>query len=378
MKEKQLLIKVNSIFKPKFGKDKYVSGIGRSTYQLLKSLSEIKDIPFDIKLYGSGINSFSFNARNLPCQYNWFCLPQKFGTELTSLESEYILRCRKFDLLHIPHNYDGVLQKNMPFVVTIHDTCEYDFLLPQNESDIRRQYWKFAAQSSLGIVTCSICSKKDIVDRFKVPEEKVTVIPWGISTDLFCLRNETEVNLVLKKYGLFEPYFLAVSCSNIRKNIPNLLRAYKKYLQLGNTANLVLLWGAPPQSILDEYSKEILSGKIRFLDYVSDTDLVDLYNGALGTMFPSRYEGFGFPILESFACGTPVMTCRNSSLQEVGGDLAIYVGEDNMDEMTQVMEMFSSGKYDTCAFKLKSTQYVSKFQWSEVARRYVEFYSSYI
>ena len=111
---------------------------------------------------------------------------------------------------------------------------------------------------------------------------------------------------------------------------------------------------------------------------VSDQDLVVLYNGALGTLFPSRYEGFGFPILESFACETPVMTCRNSSLQEVGGELALYTGEDDIDTMVDIMKALYENKYDKDEFVSKTKPFIQRFSWDKTAENYVTFFKKYL
>lgn len=372
--KKTLLIKVSTIFKPVSGKNRYVSGIGRSTYQILKALSLMDDISFNIRLYGAGISCISRTAQDIPLKYNFFPLPMKIGTKYTNLESFFLNNVYKHDLLHIPHNYDYALRNNQRFVVTIHDTCEYDIAKKQRNED-RIKVWEYAAQQSILINTDSEYSKRDIMDRFNVPEQKITVIPLAVSKELFHQISVTEINSVLRKYGIEKPYFLAVSCSNSRKNIPNLLCAYSKYASLSSDpAILVLIWSNPPQHILIDYRKEIDNGRIKFLDYVSDNDLVALYNGTLATMYPSRYEGFGFPILESFACGAPVMTCRNSSLPEVGGDLAVYVGEDDIDEMVDVMDNFAMSRFDYKRFKEETANYISKFSWENTAKKYVEFY----
>ncbi len=372
--KKTVLIKVTTIFKPRTGKNRYVSGIGRSTLHLLEALADKADLPFNIKLYGAGITGLHNKAYNLPFDYSCFPLPMKLGTELTKLEPWYLRKVNKHDILHIPHNYDYAVNGDMNFLVTMHDTCEYDQALAARNAG-RVNTWKLAAERSKRIVTCSMCSKKDIIERFKVPDEKVVVIPWGISTELFHTTSAEEIEKTIVKFSISADYFLAVSCANERKNIDNLLWAYRNYLSAGGKAQIVLLWSTPPQNLMEEYAKEIAMGKIKFLRYVDDDDLVKLYNGALATMYPSRYEGFGFPILESFACGTPVMTCNNSSLFEVGGDLAVYVGEDNIDEMTQAMEMFSSNGYDFKQFKSTAEDYVKNFSWSQTADKYISFYN---
>ena len=113
-----------------------------------------------------------------------------------------------------------------------------------------------------------------------------------------------------------------------------------------------------------------------FLKYISDKDLVSVYNGATATFFPTRYEGFGFPILESFACNTPVVTCRNTSLPEVGGNIALYTDEDGVDEMSYYMELFENENFDLHLFREQAKNYIKRFSWENTALQYVELYKS--
>ena len=108
------------------------------------------------------------------------------------------------------------------------------------------------------------------------------------------------------------------------------------------------------------------------------SELTVLYNEALATLFPSRYEGFGFPILESFACGTPVMTCRNSSLSEIGQDFAIYTKEDDIQEMANIMLEMSKGTYKTEQLTNAYIQYAQTFTWQNTAKAYISFYKKYL
>lgn len=371
--KKKLLIKVSTIFKPRFGNINYVSGIGRSTYMLLRSIAQQNNLPYKIALYGAGISSIHGRAKDLPFDYTCFPLPMKLGTDLTRLEPFYLNHIQKADLLHIPHNYDYALSKDMHFTVTMHDTCEYDTAVERHHKD-RMDVWKLSAKYSKKIVTCSESSKNDIIDRFGVPEHKIVVIPWGISFDLFQRVEKKKLNMVLNKFSINEPYFFVVSCFSERKNVAKLLEAYGKFSENRSNPNIVLIWNEPPSHILSRYSREIENGKIKFIKYVSDDELVSLYSGALATLFPSRYEGFGFPVLESFACGTPVMTCRNSSLPEVGGDLAVYVDEDSIDEMVQAMEMFANSQFDIESFQGKLREHLSKFSWTKAANSYIDFF----
>lgn len=374
---RSLLVKVNTIFRPIRGKNRYVSGIGRSTYEMLKAISLLKEeLPFDIRLYGSGVSSISRSARDLPFHYNCFPLPEKLGVHMTKLEPFFVTDIYKHDLLHIPNNYDPMMNDRMKFIVTMHDTCSYDLIAVPNNDVQWMNMWKYAAKQSKAIVTCSNSSKKDIIDRFHVKEDKVTVIPWGISPDIFHVIEKKKVDYRLKELGINKPYFFAVSCSDIRKNMDVLLKAYHDFSRKSDDVIMVMLWNNPSKTILDKYADDINKGKILFLKNVPDDDLVILYNGALATMYPSRYEGFGFPLLESFACGTPVLTCPNSSLLEIGGDLAVYANEDSADDMTQIMEMFVSSQYDYATFRNEARKYVSGFTWGRTAKDYMDFYAS--
>ena len=155
-------------------------------------------------------------------------------------------------------------------------------------------------------------------------------------------------------------------------------RSDKNFIENKQEHRLILVWSNPPKDLLQIYAKEIANHQIIFLDYISDDDLLALYNGATCTMYPTRSEGFGFPILESFACGTPVMTCKNTSLTEIGKDVAIYVGEDNIDEMVAVMKAFENNSYDMDNFSKKSRSLVENFSWENTVNKYIDFYNKYL
>ena len=367
---KTVLIKINTLYKPLFGKNRYVAGIGRSTMGLLDALAEKDSLPFKIKLYGTALRSIGYTSKHYP--YTRLILPQSIITK-TGLETLLVNRIIKNDLFHIPHNTDEIM-RSRDFIVTIHDTCEYDLLANGRESVI--SLWKYSAEKSRSIITCSECSKWDIVDRFKVNENKITVIPWGVDTNSFRILGNDKVRKGVERMGIKSPYLLSVSCSNVRKNMANLMRAFREFRKVNNTVALVLLWSNPSVEILNTYQEEIREKRIIFLDHVSDEDLVVLYNGALATMYPSRYEGFGFPILESFACGTPVMTCKNSSLSELGSDIAHYIGEDDIDGMASTMALLTDEHYAYNEFLAKASEHVKKYSWSRTADQYIDFYSN--
>lgn len=370
---KNLLIKASGITNPVWRG--YNSGVGRSTQLLLEALAKEQNLPFCLHYYANGISSLGYK-NHLPFKYSAFPIPEKWGCKKTNLEPFFRTYFFKYDLLHIPHNLDKIYPKEK-YVVTLHDVIAYDMAMQMgNEKEMRR--WKEMARNAVGIMTCSNFSKNEIVNKLSIDDKKVTVAYWGISREKFYVADQNIVKSKLKKLGIDFPYFVSVSCSHPRKNIRTLIKAFKHFCKQTPNHRLILVWGNPPSDILEMCSKEVVEKRIIFLNYVSDDDLLALYNGATCTMFPTRSEGFGFPILESFACGTPIMTCRNTCLPEIGQNVAIYVGEDNEDEMIDVMKMFEYGKYDMSNFQVQSKLLLERFSWSNTAKAYIDFYSKYI
>ncbi len=373
MDKLKILMDVNSIVVPT-GR-KYLTGIGRSTFELLSAFGKMKNLPLDLVLYSQRLPDSGIDHYNLPFRQFYLPLP---GSRLFK---EWVNRFRikerfcKYDLFHLPHNYDLV---SIPAktVVTIHDAMFFSHPEPFLGHDRARELYPRLAKTCRAIVTCSEASKSDIVYYMNIPPEKITVIPWGVSSSVFhSERKPVEMHKRLNEKGLERPFFLMVSCDVGRKNTLNLMRASRIYLQQKNAGHdLVLAWNHPPKEYLDMFAHEIVSGRIHFLNNVDDQLLRRLYNGATASFFPSRYEGFGMPVLESMACGTPVVTCKNSALVEAGGDSALYTDPDDIEQMAQWMIDFEEGRIDRSDLSRKSLNHAANFTWQRTAEEYLKFY----
>jgi len=128
-----------------------------------------------------------------------------------------------------------------------------------------------------------------------------------------------------------------------------------------------------PQKLREEYKDEILSRKLIILPKISDEELARLYSGAMASFLISSYEGFGFPILESFACGTPSVTCRNTSQEEIGGEYAFFVRERNVEDTVNAMKFFIINGKGDCE---KLHNYALTFNWRDAAEKYIRMYKS--
>lgn len=361
---KRILIKAALIMPNKNG---FVPGIGRSNVELINALISLDDPELELSYYCVGLKSLKSLPYKWPIKYYPFPILGKLKSYFDSwLEPVYRKFIVGYDLLHLTGNYDGIWS-NENFVLTIHDLIQYG-LYPNTRSRFRKSV-KYAK----AIFTCSEYTKKEIIREFGTQQDKIHVIYWGINHDLFYKRSDTQVNKVLLKYQIDTPYFfscLGVDPTN-RKNTDITMAAFRLFIKSHNNFSLVLTWSACPKYLIEEYSSEIKNGKIMILKGVSDEELACLYSGALASYFISSAEGFGFPILESFACGTPCVTCRNTSLTEIGADKAVFVKERNIyDTLASMLQFAQNGKGDCTPL----IEYAKTFKWDSTAKQYIEIY----
>ncbi|NTV16613.1 MAG: glycosyltransferase family 4 protein [Chlorobiaceae bacterium] len=351
----------------------HLPGIGRTTLDLLLALQSLDELPFDITMHTQTIRGtlpddpLSFKHQNLP-------LPSGAISDWAIKQFPLLDIACPHDLLHIPHNYSPVHDPSK-VVVTIHDALFFSYPEQFLGHDFARKHYPELARSCRGIITCSSNSKDDIVHYMGVAPEKISVAPWGVNRNIFY---STEKAASIKGVGVVlgteRPFYVSVSCDIGRKNTLAVLQAYRLALQSNIEHNLVLVWGAPPAEYLLEFAQEINAGRIRFLAHVNDTVLRQLYSASTLSWFPSKYEGFGLPVLESMACGTPVVTCRNSSLSEVGGEAAVYVEPDDVNTMADLMITFDRGFSGYDDLVDRSLAHASSFTWERTAGAYIDFY----
>lgn len=262
------------------------------------------------------------------------------------------------------------LKKVTPAISTVHD------VIYANQSEgtgdqarIRKAMQHFVPQC-VRVISCSDYSASEFCALYGYPMERVQVVGWGVDE-----KYKPRPSPLLDEF--LRPYFFAVSCNTTRKNTPRLIDAFIRYAQTGGTHDLTLAWILPPdlQLIVEQAG---LSHRIHALGKVSESRLIELYQHAVCVMFPSLFEGFGFPVLESLACGVPVMTTRRSSLPEVGGDIPIYVDGEDIDEMAQVMWAFERGDMAgvVSRTRVEGPKRAAQFTWRRCAERTLDTYIS--
>lgn len=373
---KKILIDINAVV-PLYSRGR-TSGIGRTTKELIKALDALKPtLPFEVTLYSQ--NMKGIGGRNLDVSFKnkHFYLPHRKKInrlfEICPVKELFA----PYELMHIPHNFEYLFSPDKT-VLTIHDAMFFAYPEDFLGHDFARKSYPKLAKAAKGIITCSNASKSDIVEFMGVNEEFVDVVHWGVDHKMFYPQNQIESSATLETLSIDFPYFLMVSCDIGRKNTEGLLRAFKKFNETNKNHRLVLVWGNMPDILQKEYGAELQSGKLIVLKNVSDQVLSVLYNQASLSFFPSKYEGFGLPILESMACGTPVVTCRNSSLQEIGGEAVIYVNPEKDEELRDWMEVFENGEHSKEKYFQASINRSAQFTWEAAAKKYVNIYKKHL
>jgi glycosyltransferase involved in cell wall biosynthesis len=194
---------------------------------------------------------------------------------------------------------------------------------------LKQWFWfQLSARFATGLVTFahnSVADMRRLYPRMRVP---VCVIPEGVDPDLRRLAPGERSAAVLEAHGIRTPFVLSVCSLVPRKNLPALLRAFADVVARHGVPHQLVLVGraGPGSAALHELARSLnLTGRVVFTGYISDDELVQLYNQAAVFVYPSKYEGFGLPVIEAMACGTPVVTSAGSALREVAGNAAVLV-----------------------------------------------------
>lgn len=298
----------------------------------------------------------------------------------------------KIEIVHYPYFEPFFLtlplKKLFPTVVTVHDLTPLVFpkYFPAGiRGKIKWFIQKLALQKVDAFIADSEQSKKDIMKFAGIDQKYIHVVYLAAASHFMPLReNLLERNLLMKlkkKHNLPEKFALYVGDITWNKNLPRLVQAIKL-----TTIPLVMVGKALVEKNFDESNswnqdrKEVqqLAGsddRIIRLGFVSDEDLVGLYNLASVFVMPSLYEGFGLPILEAMSCGCPVITSKEGSIREVAGDSAYFVNAYDITNIAKgIIEVFNS-QYLQKRLSEKALEQAKKFSWEKTSTRTVNVYS---
>jgi glycosyltransferase involved in cell wall biosynthesis len=236
--------------------------------------------------------------------------------------------------------------------------------------------WAFVqlARAADHILTISQFSAADIAEGLRIPPERITAIPLGVDETFF---ERADAQPVLERHGLRPGYFLFVGTLQPRKNLGRLIAAHEALPpQVRERHPLVIAgregWGA--DSFRVPLERAIASGHCRWLRYVPAGDLPALLQQAHALVFPSLYEGFGLPVLEAFACGTPVAASSATSIPEVAGNAALLMDPLRTEELRDAMLRLAEDGALARQLADRGLERARQFSWSTTVERTLQVY----
>ncbi len=300
-------------------------GVGVYIYQLVRHLLLIDPVnQYHLIRFGAGSLDIYRDSRGR----NVFLRASRPHRLLGMLDVPYagLVRDLGLDLVHYPNQFGGAfLPRTVKRVATLHDLTP--LLFPQLHPRSRVLGYRALARYSLRrcdrVIVYSANTRRDLLNRGMVAQGAIVNIPLGVNP---AFKRVTGTTSFAPRYQLTRPFILTVGVLEPRKNHVLLFEVLRRLRERGEQIDLVII-GRPGwrwRNPLAQPQFKALGPWVRIYEDVPDADLVEFYNRAAVFAYPSLYEGFGLPILEAMACGTPVVSATGSSLPEVAGDAALY------------------------------------------------------
>ena len=351
-----------------------LTGIGRYTYEISKVVEKNKYFQAnffygyysktliqesdkkDLKLLKSYISKISF-LKKIARKCIWIL--SKFSTP-------------KYDIYWQPNfiPIEGVKAKKI--VTTVHDfsfILHKDFHPKERIKYFENNFFKNIIRSDM-IVTGSEFSKQEILERLDFKDDQIKVIYHGINHELFKIYDDLEVG-----FELPEKFIFSVGSIEPRKNLLGLLKAYNLLNdEIKKEYKLVLAGfkGWENDEIMNIINKN--KENIIYLGFISDIELAKVYNLASCFVFPSFYEGFGLPVLEAMACGTPVICSNSSSLPEVGGNAVVYCDPYSIEDIENKIELVLKSDDLQEDMIAKGLERAKEFSWDKSAELHLKLF----
>ena len=357
-----------------YGLDRPFTGTSRYSLELAQALAALGE-PLELFLLAAGglgplADQAGFQKVPLTgCRL----LPSLMTLGSTLLPG--LARRYRLDILHDPTGVAPFAFGTGPArpVVTIHDV--FPWSCPGNSSlldDLIYRSWlpRILPKGKQSLITVSQQSRQDIENYLRVGRPRLEVIPPGIGAEFRLLTPDLVREHLTNHFGISRPYVLFVGLLTQRKNIGRALQAFAR-IALEFPRLIFVIAGprswkqTPIEAIVESLH---ISDRVLLTGPVTDSDLPDLYNGAELFVFPSLYEGFGFPPLEAMACGTPVVTSNLSSLPEVAGQAALLVDPYDVDAIARAMRRVLQDPALAAELKARGLAQAAQFTWERTAR----------
>lgn len=279
------------------------------------------------------------------------------------------LHLDKIDLFHAEYIVPPL--SPCPTVVTMHDAISAMFLEPSGlKVRIVTNLLSFISlQRSRFVLVPSESAKKDVARLFRVNPRKIVVTPYGVSERFRPLPKEVAKQRVAERFGVEGRFILTVNFFRPRKNAPLLAAAFRHLRRRSAPVDWLVFVGVATEPLKGKILKAAgeVADRVVFTGYVSDDDLPILYNAADVFAFPSRYEGFGLPVLEAMACGTPVVAGDAPAVNEFAKSAAILIPPNDWRLLAEAIERVLVDKSCAESLRQKGLKLAANYTWARTA-----------
>jgi glycosyltransferase involved in cell wall biosynthesis len=355
-------------------------GIGRYTRELLRALAAADQENAYRVFFASRTQPYplpplppSFHVTRLPFHDIW--LARLWQRAQAPLPVDWVTG--PIDLFHSPDFTLPPVRRGTRTLLTVHDLS---FVRdPASAAPGLRDYLNVVVPRSVAradhILADSAATKTDLLELYQTPSDKISVLYCGIQASFRPVTNSAMLAAVRQAYGLgAAPFILAVSTLQPRKNYTRLIQAFARL----NRPEVRLVIAGGKGWLFEEIFAEVerlrLKARVLFPGFVADADLPALYSAARVLAYPSLYEGFGLPMLEAMACGTPVVASTASCLPEVAGDAAWLVPPTDVDALAQALDQALSDETARAEMRLKGQARAAQFSWANSANQLLRIY----
>lgn len=359
-------------------------GIGRYTRGLITTLAQLdqrnqytlmatRDAPGDGLVFFNDYPNFA--ARRFPLAERWMTI----GWHRFKLPVPVDWFTNRLDLFHSP-NFILPPTRRAKTLLTVHDLSFIRH--PQGAIGKLRRWLEKVVPDSLAradhVLADSYSTKFDLTDIYAVPADKITVVGAGVESRFAPVTNAAALARVRQKYALPDRFVLGLGTLEPRKNFTGLIDAFGRSA-LRETHHLVIAGGKGwlYDDIFAAAAASPAAERIHFAGFAADADLPALYSLADIFAYPSHYEGFGIPVIEAMACGTPVVCANNSSLPEVAGQAALQVTATDTVALVAALEQLGIDYSLRERLVDAGFEQARKFNWPAAAQRLLAVYQRF-
>lgn len=305
------------------------TGVTRFAQNIIQSFPRI-GVQHTFVIFGNS-PLLSFEERNVELVRTASCINSSSKRILwEQLILPRLARKHNLDCMFYPDHTSSLFQEHVPQSIMLHDLAPY--AMPDTFSAARRIYKQFAIARSVRnaqiIFSDSQSTRTEALKYFPGIGNKIHVVPLGLEHTIARVEDESVLAAIRKRYSLREPFLLFIGTLEARKNVLRLIRAFAEGRRLYGWKHSLVLAGAPGHGydgIAQLIRQEGIQEHVIVTGYIDNSDLSSFYSLADIFIYPSLYEGFGFPPLEAMKCGCPVVVSNTTSLPEVVGDAGVYI-----------------------------------------------------